>query len=280
MRSSLTPACCVLLLATAYAAGEGAHTKSIRVAGIVLKWLRTDKAANYRRVEPMIRKAAANGAKIVVTTESFLDGYAIVDKNIPLDVYRALGERLPEGSYFRRLTALADELDIHLVAGMLETEGELTFNTAVIIGPDGALVGKYHKQFLGHESVRNTPGTVSSVHSTPYGEVGVMICADRRRPDLVKEFMVNGAKFLLCPSGGMFGPKRNDGIVQARSRENKVYIVFVHPAEFLVTGPDGAILKRTILGDKLNIEPSEEGKEADSKGIFYYDLPLDPEASP
>jgi predicted amidohydrolase len=56
----------------------------------VLKWLRGDKQANYRRVEPMIREAAANGARIVCTTECFLDGYAIADKSIPLDTYRAL----------------------------------------------------------------------------------------------------------------------------------------------------------------------------------------------
>ena len=69
-----------------------AKPHTVRVAGIVLKWLRTDKAANFQRAEKMIREAAANGARIVVTTECFLDGYAIADKSIPLADYRALGE--------------------------------------------------------------------------------------------------------------------------------------------------------------------------------------------
>ena len=60
-----------------------ASGKSVRVAGIVLKWVRGDKAANYNRVEPMIREAAAGGARIICTTECFLDGYAIADKGIP-----------------------------------------------------------------------------------------------------------------------------------------------------------------------------------------------------
>ena len=30
--------------------------------------------------------------------------------------------------------------------------------TAVLIGPDGKLIGRYHKQKLGHELVRNNPG--------------------------------------------------------------------------------------------------------------------------
>ena len=52
---------------------------TVRVAGIVLKWLRTNKAENYRRLEPMVREAARQGARIVCTTECFLDGYAIAD---------------------------------------------------------------------------------------------------------------------------------------------------------------------------------------------------------
>jgi predicted amidohydrolase len=251
-----------------------AKSPSVRVAGIVLKWIRPDKERNFRRAEPMIREAAAGGAKIVVTTECFLDGYAIADKSIPLETYRALGEPIPDGPFFQRLAALADELDIHLVAGMMEADGEKRYNTAVLIGPDGKMMGKYHKQKLGHELVRNTPGDESLVFETPYGRVGLMICADRTNPDIVRAFIDNGADFLICPSGGMFGPKTNDPIVQARSRENKIHIVFVHPAEFLVTGPSGEIVDRTILGDRLFIAPEEIGGERDLNRIFYFDLPL------
>src|SRR6516162_328620 len=64
---------------------------TVRVAGIVLKWLRGDKEANYRRVEPLIREAAAHGAQIVVTTECFLDGYSAEDRTVSQQHYRALG---------------------------------------------------------------------------------------------------------------------------------------------------------------------------------------------
>src|SRR3989475_2511003 len=148
----------------------------IRVAGIVLKRLRGDKEANHRRVEPLIREAAAHGAQIVCTTECFLDGYAIADKSIPLEEYRALGEPIPQGEYFRKLCALAKELKILLIAGMLEADGEARFNTAVSINSNGELISKYHKQRLDHEAVRNTAGTNSSVSATPQGKIGVMIC--------------------------------------------------------------------------------------------------------
>lgn len=249
---------------------------SVKVAGIVLKWVRGDKEANYRRAESLIREAAGNGARIIITTECFLDGYAIADKAIPLEEYRKLGEPVPDGPYYKRLAALARDLRIHLIAGLTEADGAARYNTAVLIGPDGRLAGKYRKQKLGHESDRNTAGDKSFVFNTPYGKVGMMICADRTEPEIVQRFRANGADFLICPSGGMFGPKSNDPIVQARSRENATHILFVHPAEFLVTGPDGGVLARTILGDNLLVTPEQADGDQDARRVFYFDLPLMP----
>jgi predicted amidohydrolase len=101
-----------------------------------------------------------------------------------------------------------------------------------------------------------------------------MICADRTDPALVRRFCDQQADLLSCPSGGMFGPKSNDPILQARSRENRIPIVFVHPAEFLVTGPDGAILSRTILGDSLLVSPDQVGRKSDSNRVFFFDVAL------
>ena len=175
--------------------------------------------------------------------------------------------------------ALADELDITLVAGMLEAQGEARYNAAVLIGPDGTLLGKYHKQKLGHEQVRNTPGTESLVFATPHGRAGLMICADRTEPSIVEKYSTRGAEFLICPSGGMFGPATNDPIVQARSRENRTYIVFVHPAEFLVTAPDGTVASRVLLGDRLLVEADEVDTGVDSKAVVEFALPVPTAAS-
>ncbi|MFO1020431.1 MAG: carbon-nitrogen hydrolase family protein [Planctomycetales bacterium] len=196
-----------------------------------------------------------------------------------METYRSLGEKIPDGPYFQKLTQLARELKIHLIAGMTEADGEARYNTAVLIGPDGTLMGKYRKQKLGHEIPRNTPGSESIVHKTPFGKMGVMICADRTNPEIVRRYRENGAEFLICPSGGMYGPQKNDHILQARSRENQLPIIFVHPAEFLVTGPDGNIRAQTVLGNSLLIAPTDKGTEKDSSRIFYFELPLQPAKS-
>lgn len=271
----------ILSLALATAAGCSPFEKTsvspgkprvVRVAGIVLKWVRAEKEINFERAEPLIREAAGKGAQLVITTECFLDGYAIRDKSIPIDQWRAMGERIPGGRYLERLQKLADELDIHLVAGMLEREGRTTYNSAVLIGPDGKLIGQYRKQHMGHELVRNTPGEGSPVFDTPFGKVGLMICADRRYPKTIRKLGQAGAELMLCPSGGMWGPKKNDHHLQARSRENRVPIVFVHPIEFLVTGPDGSILDRRFAGDVMDIPVEGIDGEADKQLVAIFNL--------
>ena len=97
-----------------------ARSETVKVAGIVLKWVRGDKEANYPACRADDPRGRRPSARIICTTECFLDGYAIADKGIPLETYRALGEHIPDGAYCRRLMALADELDIVLIAGMLE----------------------------------------------------------------------------------------------------------------------------------------------------------------
>jgi len=272
IHNRLSLALSVAILAASSIQASDKPAATIHGAGIVLKWIRADKEANYRRIEPMIREAAGHGAQLVVTTECFLDGYAFDDPKIPLDDYRALGEPIPSGPYYQRLAALARELKIYLIAGMLEADGKDRYNTAVFIGPDGSLIGKYHKQNLDEEITRNRPGKVSMVHKTSIGNLGILICADRREPEIVRRFRDNGADFLICPSGGMFGSRKNDPIVQARSKENHIPIVFVHPAEFLVTNPDGSIRTRTLVGNQMVIAKTQIGGENDRNRIFYFEI--------
>lgn len=261
-RSAISPAATV----------SSAPKDTVRVAGIVLKWITADKERNYQRAVPLICEAAARGADVVITTECFLDGYAIRDKTMPIEDWRALGEDIPGGKYLRRLQELADELDIHLVAGMVERVGRTTHNAAVLIGPDGELIGEYRKRRMGHELVRNTPGDASPVFDTPFGKIGLMICADRRYPKLIARLGNNGAELILCPSGGMWGPVKNDHHLQARSRENRVPIVFVHPIEFLVTARDGSILDRRFAGDDMSLEADQIGGPADAQLVAIHDL--------
>jgi hypothetical protein len=72
-----------------------------------------------------------------------------------------------------------------------------------------------------------------------------------QRPDL-----------MVIPSGGMWGPVKNDHHVQARSKENQTPIVFVHPIEFLVTGPQGEILDRRFTSPYMDAPVGGAGEDS------------------
>ena len=116
-----------------------------------------------------------------------------------------------------------------------------------LISPEGNIIGKYRKVFLyGYENAVYTPGTLFPVFSTSYGKIGIMICYDRQKEEMVKNLKKNGAEMIFCPAGGGYG-EWNDGIVKLRSKEGNIPIIFVHPSEFLVTGPSGNILNRSLF---------------------------------
>ena len=271
-------------------------SQRVRIAGIVLKWLCADEEANYRRGERMIREAAAGGAQIIVTTEGFLDGFMNGDRTIPLATYRALAERIPEGEYSQRFCRLAKELNVYLAIGMAEFDAGRTYNTVAFIGPDGNLIGKHRKVEMNpFEAIRDSPGDNATVLETPYGKVGFRICYERSRPKLVQESCAAGADFVIFVSGGSYGPN-NTRVVQTRSRENNRYMIFVHPVQFLVTAPDGSVVKDITVGGKGQHPPEnfiqndvlntyaasrgmliiteQIGTEVDQNRVVYFDLPI------
>ena len=93
------------------------------MAGVVARWvndLDDYREVNFRRVEALIREAAAAGAQVACTSECFLDGYyrEVTDQQADLTDMAERCEVIETSSYVKRLAALAKELDITIVAGM------------------------------------------------------------------------------------------------------------------------------------------------------------------
>ena len=106
------------------------------------------------------------------------------------------------------------------------------------------------------EKDKYSAGNVFPVFETSYGRIGMMICYDRRFKESILELKNNGAEIVFCPSGGGFGAE-NDRAVSQRSKEGKIPIVFVHPIEFLVTGPSGEILDQSLFGETVDENVNE-----------------------
>ena len=145
--------------ATAYqVTAEGGNDQLIRVGLVQMNARVLDKAYNLAQAEELIRQAAAEGAKIVLTPEAAVQGYARValqpgesDDDPKLVTGRkrilAAAEPIP-GPATSRFSALARELGIWIIFGMDENRDGKLFNTAVLMNPSGQIAGTYSKVHL------------------------------------------------------------------------------------------------------------------------------------
>src|SRR5207249_12203339 len=104
-----------------------------------------DPEKNFARAIEFVRKAAGKGAKIVCLPELFRSLYFCQSED---HENFALAEPIP-GPTTCALGALAKSLAIVIVASVFERRAAGVYhNTAVILGTDGALVGKYRKMHI------------------------------------------------------------------------------------------------------------------------------------
>ena len=103
----------------------------------------------------------------------------------------------------QRFCELAARHGLWLIPGsMFVKEGDHVFNMAIVIGPDGAIAGRYRKlfPFLPYET-GVTPGTEFLVFDVPHaGRFGISICYDMWFPETTRTMAAMGAEVILHPS--------------------------------------------------------------------------------
>ena len=112
-------------------------------------------------------------------------------------------EEIP-GPCVKYLGALAKRNDLYLVTSLFERDGKELYNTAVIISPDGKLLGKYRKLCLAKEM--DLQGErIMEINSQSlkrrFGKVGLMICFDVHMPEVARGIVANGAEIIAMPIG-------------------------------------------------------------------------------
>jgi predicted amidohydrolase len=166
------------------------------------------------RFVSLVEQAAARGADVVCLPE----GITIVGTGL---TYAGAAEPVP-GPTSAFLGDLARRLKVWIVAGLYERSGARIYNTAVLVGRDGALVGRYRKMSLPDEEIEGgiTPGSDTPVFDTDFGRVGLMICWDSSYPEVARSLASRGAEVIFLPIWG-----GEETLVQARAVENQVHIV-------------------------------------------------------
>jgi predicted amidohydrolase len=182
------------------------------------------RAQVVARLMDMLREAHARGAKWVTFPElaltTFFPRY-IYETPEEYDVF--FEEGLPSPAMVP-LFDVAKELGVGFYLGYAEkvTENDVVrrFNTSVLVGPDGVILGKYRKIHL--PGTRDPIGDLEFEHlekryfevgdlgfptfATPSGRFGMCICNDRRWPETFRVMALQGAEVFML---GYNTPTRN-----------------------------------------------------------------------
>jgi len=163
---------------------------------------------------PLIAEAARQKADLVVLPETLTyygTGKTMADCAEPVPG--------PSTEYFG---ALAKQHNLYIVAGLVERDRYLVYNTAALIGPDGKLAGKYRKVALPRSEIEAgvQPGHEYPVFQTRFGKVGMMVCYDGFFPEVARQLANNGAEVIAWPVWGC-----NPLLAAARACENHVYVI-------------------------------------------------------
>ncbi|MEE8348500.1 MAG: carbon-nitrogen hydrolase [Acidobacteriota bacterium] len=183
-----------------------------------------DPEENIQHSIDHIRTAAARGARVICLQELFRSSYFCQEEDAR---FFDFAEPVP-GPTTQRLGKIARELQVVIVASLFEkrTLG-LYHNCAAVIDIQGEVVGKYRKMHIPEdpcyfEKFYFTPGDLGfQNHSTPYGELGVLLCWDQWFPEAARLTALKGAQLLLYPTaiGWMDGASEEDNQAQHSSWE-------------------------------------------------------------
>lgn len=107
------------------------------------------------------------------------------------------------GPTTERMSELADKHNMYIVVPMPERDGGKLYNSAVLIGRNGEIVGKYHKYqpvVCEMEDWGILPGTDAPAFDTDFGKVGMSICFDLKYVEVGQALANNGARLVVFSS--------------------------------------------------------------------------------
>jgi predicted amidohydrolase len=183
---------------------------------------------SVRQFVETIERAVPANADLILLPE----GITVVGTN---KKYADVAETIP-GPTTATLGELARKRKAYIAAGIYEREGQVVYNTAVLLDRQGKLAGKYRKVYLPREEMEQlAPGNDYPVFHTDFGTVGIMICYDVFFSDPARGLATKGAEIVLLPIWG-----GDQTLAKARAIENQVFLVasgYDHPT--YIMNPDG-----------------------------------------
>lgn len=153
---------------------------------------------NINRAFSLARQAKLQGADIVCFPEFFSYPWFPCANQKDLSLFR-------DDSTVEQSIRLAKELSLYLVITHYEVDGDKQYNTALIIDPEGQIIGKYRKNHLPqvpgfYEQDWYQPGDLGlPVFKTPIGTIGILVCSDVMYLQNVQIMKSKGAELIFNP---------------------------------------------------------------------------------
>lgn len=183
-------------------------------------------------------------------------------------VWKNIVQPIP-GRLTDQLCQIARRENKWLVPGsMYERDGDVIYNTAIVIDPSGAIVARYRKLFPWYPlEAEVTPGDQFCVFDVPdVGRFGLNICYDMWFPEVVRTLIWLGAEVIIHPT---MTPTSDRGLElvlsQANAIMNQCYFIDINGVgpwgggKSLIVDPDGRIMQQagdheTILTEILDLD--------------------------
>jgi len=195
----------------------------MKVAVAQIKCMLGDPQANLEQISSLCQNAAEKGCDVIVFPE-------MVDTGYDMSVIREKASSWNEAP-FQTIKTIAEQHNIHVIAGISEREGERIYNSIAAIGPRGELMGKYRKAHLAAYPPLDEDSCISpgdSLSAIAIGDMtwGLMICYDLRFPELSRSLVLQGAEVLVLCSAWPFPRVFHwDILTRARAIENQAYLI-------------------------------------------------------
>ena len=221
-------------------ATAGKPAAAIRVAlmkAVPQKW---DLSGNFELFRALFEGLRARGVDLFITPECWLDGYAAGDPSSTKERLREVAQGLDHSEFLTTVSDIAAEHQTAVCFGYTSLEEGRIYNAAGLWDSRGGSLGVYHKTHLQNHDLQFSPGEDLPVWPTPWGPLGIMICADRRWPEVARVLRLKGARLILNPSYGMHH-EDNEWWMRTRGYENQCFIAFAHPQVAFIVGPDGKL---------------------------------------
>lgn len=179
---------------------RGARRVTVAATQFACSW---DLDGNLARAEALVRRAARDGAQVILLQELFETPYFCIEQD---SRHLHLATTLQENRAVAAMTRLARELGVVLPVSFFERSGQACFNSVAIIDAGGEVLGLYRKSHIPNgpgyqEKTYFSPGdTGFRVWDTRFGRIGVGICWDQWFPECARVMALLGAELLLYPT--------------------------------------------------------------------------------